>query len=396
MGNQFAITGVLLAAILLSVTVANAATPIYYWDTNGTDDGPGNPPSGVWDNNTPNWTTDPGGDAETFAYPGRAHVVFAATGGAEWDETSDYTVDVDGIVQLSNIYFQDGNCTMTNDYGYLDKNTPYIWVGNDGQTATVYSSFASAAGTTNGITKYGYGTLVLGGTNTYSGPTTIEGGTLRLGAPQVLPPASALVLAGGDTRTDDPLGNSGYSTGSTTFDAGGYSQTLGPLSLTGPYTSLLHAIDFGNGASALAFADSHSQNWNGITLRIANYTPGVDSLRFGTNSAGLTATQLGLIRFVDYLDVPGRIDSKGYVTPVPGPSLSVSLTEAGGVMLNWNAIVGRTYNIQCKTNLNQPSWNSDFTTDVVATNAMTSFSDTFNPSNRRFYRVGLRPVSVGD
>jgi hypothetical protein len=110
----------------------------------------------------------------------------------------------------------------------------------------------------------------------------------------------------------------------------------------------------------------------------------------------LTATQLGLIRFVDYLDVPGKIDNNGYVTPVPGPTVSVSLTEAGGVMLNWNAIVGRTYNIQCKTNLNQPSWNADFTTDVVATNAMTSFTDTFNPSSRRFYRVGLRSVSVGD
>jgi hypothetical protein len=34
---------------------------------------------------------------------------------------------------------------------------------------------------------------------------------------------------------------------------GGYSQTLGPLRLTGPNPNLPHTIDFGNGASALAF-----------------------------------------------------------------------------------------------------------------------------------------------
>src|ERR1035438_927820 len=209
---------ILWAALLLAALQARAVIPTYFWDTNGTDDGPGNPPDSVWAWNTMNWTSDPNGDSPTFANPGRVNIVFAATGGAYWTETYDYTVTIQGVAQVSDIVIQDGHCTLTNDFGYLDKDTPYISVLNDGQTATIHSVISSASGTANGITKYAWGTLVLGGTNTYQGPTTIEGGTLQLAAPQVLPRASTLVLAGGDTRTDGYT--YGYSSTSATFATG--------------------------------------------------------------------------------------------------------------------------------------------------------------------------------
>src|ERR1035441_9690088 len=82
---------ILWAALLLAALQARAVTPTYFWDTNGTDDGPGNPPDGVWAWNTMNWTSDPNGDSSTFANPGRVNIVFAATGGAYWTETYDYT-----------------------------------------------------------------------------------------------------------------------------------------------------------------------------------------------------------------------------------------------------------------------------------------------------------------
>jgi hypothetical protein len=232
---------------------------------------------------------------------------------------------------------------------------------------------------------------VLGGTNSYYGPTTIEGGTLRLAAPQVLPRDSTLVLAGGDTRT-----NSGYSSTAPKFDTGGYSQALGPLLLTGPYTNLFHTIDFGHGASALVFADSHTQNWGGILLHLANYKPGVDSLRFGTNSSGLTATQLKLIRFTDSLNVPGRIDASGFVTPVPPPTLSLVANGSNCVTLSWDAIDGRSYNIQSKANLKDAYWSTNFISDVIGTNNAASCTDTLSTNSHRLYRVQLKPVSIGN
>ena len=133
---------------------------------------------------------------------------------------------------------------------------------------------------------------MLGATNTYLGPTTIEGGTLQLGAPQVLPPASTLVLAGGDTRTSSYTG--GYDTYGPDVCHRRLQPNAGAAALDGAVHQWSYTIDFGPGASALAFADSHPQNWKGIPLTIVNYTPGVASLRFGTSSAGLTSTQLGL------------------------------------------------------------------------------------------------------
>jgi autotransporter-associated beta strand protein len=394
--SNWARTTILGAALLFAALQATATTPTYYWDANGTDDGPGNPPDGVWAPDTPTWTTDYDGTGPTFAYPIRANIVFAATGGAEWDETLDYTVTIDGMAQVSDIVIQDGNCTLTNDFGYLDKDTPYISVLNAGQTGTIYSTIASASETANGITKSAFGTLVLSGTNTYQGPTTIEGGTLRLGAPQVLPRTSTLVLAGGDTR---PISNTGgWSSTDPTFDTGGYSQTLGPLLLTGPYTNLYYTIDFGHGASALTFADSSTQNWSGITNHIVNYKWGIDSLRFGASSAGLTPTQLGLIEF-EFINaqnapvaVPAQINSSGFVTPALPVLLSVTLNNSTNTVVTWSAINGRRYLLHYKLNLNDASW-LDVPRDVTATGNTAAYTNNVGSDRHRFYRVELLPIT---
>jgi hypothetical protein len=145
----------------------------------------------------------------------------------------------------------------------------------------------------------------------------------------------------------------------------------------------------------LTFADSHAQNWGGIALRLVHYTPGIDSLRFGTNSSGLTTTQLGLMRFTDFLDVPGRIDANGFVTPVPPPTLSIVANGSTNVMLTWGSIDGRTYNIQRKTNPNELYWSTNFVQDVIATNGAASFTDNVGTNRNHYYRVLLRPVGIG-
>ncbi|MGD0259190.1 MAG: hypothetical protein ABSD29_05120 [Verrucomicrobiota bacterium] len=411
-GTKLARIALVGAALLFTAFQATAAAPTWYWDTNGSNDGASddNQPTGDWygpPNPSTNWTSDPTGNSPTFWYSNRANIVFtAADPYAYWSDTLAYTVTAHGIAQVSDIVFKDGTCTLTTVAPYyLNKDTPYIAVMNGGQTAMMNSIIASTAGTSNGITLCGPGTLVLNATNVYQGPTTNEGGILQLGAPQVLPRTSMLVLAGGDTRTNSPY-TDGYSDMSPTFATGGYSQTLGPLLLTGPYNSQNHqtyTIDFGSGASVLVFADSHLQNWNGIPLTIVNYTPEVASLRFGTNSAGLTSTQLSLVQFQfidsqippEKVNVPGNIDANGFVTPV-FPTLSVVPSGTNNVTLTWNAINGRYYNIQCKTSLNDPYWSTNFVKNFLATNTTASFTDTIGTNSHRCYRIQLMPVPDAD
>ncbi len=56
-----------------------------------------------------------------------------------------------------------------------------------------------------------------------------------------------------------------------------------------------------------------------LPLTVTNYTKGASTLRFGTSNTGLTPAQLGAIRFADYGNVSGVIDSDGYVTPATLP-----------------------------------------------------------------------------
>ena len=73
-----------------------------------------------------------------------------------------------------------------------------------GAVTTVYNGVIAGNGaSTSGLIKEGFGRLVLGGANTYSGPTTVRTGTLTLDfaaatAPttNIVNPASALTLGG--------------------------------------------------------------------------------------------------------------------------------------------------------------------------------------------------------
>lgn len=161
---------------------------------------------------------------------------------------------------------------------------------------------------TSGLVKSGLGTLELSGANTYAGSTTIAAGTLRLGSSDRIADASGLVLGGG------------------TFATAGFSETLGTLSLAaGSF------IDFGAGSSALVFADSSALSWTGsVSLSLLNFTAGLDSIRFGTTSGGLTGGQLGQITING---MAAAIDANGFLSAVPEPSAYAGLTGAAGLLV---------------------------------------------------------------
>jgi autotransporter-associated beta strand protein len=156
------------------------------------------------------------------------------------------------------------------------------------------------------LTKTGAGMLTLSGANTYTGATTINAGTLALGASDVLPNLSAVSI------------------GSATLEAATFADTAGTLDPTGAA-----AINLGTGAT-LAFADSSLVDWTGGTLNINGTFVSGSSLRFGTTSGGLTSTQLNSITSSGFSGF--SLNENGYlvgdITPL---TLSIS-TPTNGVI----------------------------------------------------------------
>ena len=180
-----------------------------------------------------------------------------------------------------------------------------ISVGALNLNDTFFGTIVNGTGTI-ALTKVGTGTLTLSGANTYTGATTVSAGTLALGAASRIASTSNLVMGGG------------------TFATGGFSQTLGTLTLSGSST-----LDFGAGTSALVFSDSSAISWSGL-LNLTNFDIGTDTLRFGTSISALTIAQLNQISLSGYT---ASLDSSGFVTfaAIPEPSTFAVLAGLAGL-----------------------------------------------------------------
>jgi len=127
-----------------------------------------------------------------------------------------------------------------------------ITVADDGTSAPDLTVDGIISGAFN-LTKEGAGRLVLSGSNTYGGTTTINSGRITLGAAGVIPVGSNLVLGGGTLRT-----------GNTT----GFSETAGTLTL-----NTASAIELGTGSHTRSLASSSGISWPGTgTLQIYGWS----------------------------------------------------------------------------------------------------------------------------
>ncbi len=153
--------------------------------------------------------------------------------------------------------------------------------------ANTFALAITETGGSTSLTKSGVGTWVLTGNNVFTGLTTINAGTLRLGATGALKQINPVLLNGGTLD----IGSSGY--------------TLGALAVTGSSTLNL-------GTGSVVFLDSAAQAWTGhLTL---TGTLGPTSLRFGNGPGALTPAQL---RAISFGDKPVAIDANGYIYRTP-------------------------------------------------------------------------------
>jgi len=192
-GGALADTGFVIGRLPTNVTLAdvilNTATPgqvnlinaagsaLNFWDGgnpanhgNGIVDGG----DGTWDLATPNWTADDG--AATRGWTNGQFAVFqGASGTVTVDNTAGQVQPVGAHFVTSGYRIQGGDLALT-------EADTVLRVGNGTRAgAATTATIATPLTGLGGIEKTDYGTLVLSGTNTYIGPTTISGGTLQLG-----------------------------------------------------------------------------------------------------------------------------------------------------------------------------------------------------------------------
>ncbi|MEW7315005.1 autotransporter outer membrane beta-barrel domain-containing protein [Buttiauxella gaviniae] len=170
-----------------------------FWDgDNGTpNDSAIQGGDGTWrDSVTDPWTIETG--KLNSSWSDKNFAVFMGTGGTVTVDNTDGDINTSGMQFYVDGYtLEDGTLTLTPVDGDTDS---IIRVGDgsepsSGYIATINSILTGASG----LSKEGYGKLILGGVNTYTGDTTIESGVLSVAQSNNLGDASGKVILDGGT-----------------------------------------------------------------------------------------------------------------------------------------------------------------------------------------------------
>ncbi|MFI4994651.1 MAG: autotransporter domain-containing protein [Hyphomicrobiales bacterium] len=221
--------------------------------------------------------------------------------------TSAFSVSAGATLNLASFNQTIGSLTGA---GGVSLGSAILTTGGD-NSSTTFSGAISGAG---GIVKAGAGIFALSGQNTYTGPTTVNGGTLQAGAVGALANASAYTLAGG-----------------ASLDLAGFNQTIGSLAGTGNVTLGAATLTTGNDQTSTSFAGVISGT--GGLAKIGN---GTFTLTSASTYAGPTNVNAGT------LDVNGSLVSAVIVnnggTLMGNGTIGGLAVNGGGMVAPGNSI----------------------------------------------------------
>jgi fibronectin-binding autotransporter adhesin len=222
-----------------------------------------------------------------------------------------------------------------------------LTVGNNGATSTYGGVLQNGSGTL-GLTMAGPGTLMLTGSNTYTGGTTVSGGLLQIGTgvsgnqgSAVLPSSGSVTVASGATINLAMTSETNRTLLNSFSIAGSGSSGLGALAITN------------NGTTA-------DVQIYPVTLS-GNATIGVWGTATNVNSG---------IHFGEGGTVPGSINLNGYTLTIAGSGATGGFAK----LYNTNYIIG-SGSIQVASGGNFAVWSgSQSWTNTVAMNPGSTFS----------------------
>jgi outer membrane autotransporter protein len=228
----------------VNLSVLAAGQTMLFWDgTNTTANGTVDGGDGTWNSAGNNWTDSAGGANGSW---GGTVGVFAGSAG---------TVTVDGTQSFDTLQFKTDGYELTGGTLALSPATGTTGTLNidNGVSTTIASTIAD--GTGNSLKKVGSGTLVLKGSNTYTGGTQLFGGTVSVSSDANLGDASGdLTFDGGTLRNTADL----TTARNITLDAGGGTfQADADLALNGMISGAGSLTKAGAGVLTLSNASSY-------------------------------------------------------------------------------------------------------------------------------------------
>lgn len=211
----------------------------------------------------------------------------------------------------SNLTFSDGSSSMGIALGNVSENVIQI----DGTGNVSIGSIISGAARSLSLRATGSGSLILSGTNTYTGGTTVSSGTLKLDhATNTLANSGAVTVSGGTLA----LGGNSDTVGAVTLSSGSITSSTGVL--TGSSYSLndagsISAILGGSGALTKTGAGTATLSGDNTYSGTTTINDGVLIVN-GTHSGGGAYT----------VNTNGTLGGNGNITTAAG------VTVAGGTL----------------------------------------------------------------